>query len=76
MDLTSKESVNPNQEWLHECWNCAATEVTNGAVKNGIPYWILKHVGRYFVDNELFEKNLAEDLQNASDFINDIPWEE
>ena len=73
LDMTSPESVNPNQEWLHECWNCAATEVTNGKILNGIPYWILKYVGRYFVDTELFERSLAEDMAAISKDFDD--WE-
>jgi len=62
MNITSKESLNPNQEWLHECGNCAATEVTNGKVTNGVPYWLLRHVGKYFVDDKLYERNLVRDI--------------
>ena len=76
MDMSSPESTNPNQEWMHECWNCAATQITNGAVTNGVPYWLLKHVGRYFVDDELFEKNLAKDMAEASTMLEAEPWDD
>jgi hypothetical protein len=74
MDMTNKESTNPNEEWLHECWNCAATEITNAPVKTGVPYWLLRRIGKYFVDNELFEKNLHEDLDAGFDALDDEPW--
>lgn len=70
--LTRQESVNPNEEWLHECWNCAATQITNGKVIKGVPYWLLKHVGRYFVDTELFERNMARDMSDISGLFDDI----
>lgn len=60
--LTSPESLDPRPaEWSHECWNCAACWTTRGRQK-GIPYWLLSRIGKYFVDDRLFEKNLAEDM--------------
>lgn len=37
-----------NDEWGHECWECEGVQITSYKVKNGIPYWLLKLIYKYF----------------------------
>ncbi len=37
-----------SDEWGHECWKCNGVQITDIKVTNGIPYWLLKFIFRYF----------------------------
>lgn len=47
------EAANPHrdpstlEDWGHECWKCEGVFMTFNKVRNGMPYWILKKLGRY-----------------------------
>jgi hypothetical protein len=41
-------NCNENEEWGHECWDCTGAFMTNNKVANGIPYFILTHLYRFF----------------------------
>lgn len=36
-----------NDVWGHECWQCEGVQETQYKVKNGIPYFILKHFYKF-----------------------------
>jgi hypothetical protein len=61
---------------LHECWNCAASWSTPHPIKWGIPYWFLRYVGVHFVDHDLFDKNLSQDLASVQDWLDDDSWDD
>ncbi len=55
------QELNPTQnitfdEWGHECWKCTGVQITDIKVTDGIPYWLLKFIFRYFIKYE--EKEL------------------
>lgn len=35
-------------EWGHKCWQCGAVNITHSKVKDGMPYWLLKFLDKYF----------------------------
>ena len=47
--------------WSHECWNCANCWATKEEITWGIPYFILKLLSNYFIEEGRFERQLAED---------------
>lgn len=58
----------PDQGWGHECWNCAVSWYTEKKVRIGIPYFVLKLLGDYFVEPGRFDRELTQDMNQI--------WEE
>lgn len=44
-----------NDEWGHECWKCNGVQISSSKVKNGLPYWLLKFIFKYFIKHEYKE---------------------